>query len=144
MTLTSCDYYIGDGPTKPNIPMARTTSTDFRKLTPIVLAQALEQAGTCVCEPVLRLSIESPSKSIGALLNVIARFGGEVEQKTWVRGGYSTVEATMPADRSRDLQRQLPELTGGEGNVESIVDGYQPVRGKPPKRSSRSGSSRPS
>ena len=143
VTLTNCDYYVGDGPTKPNIPMARTTSADFRKLTPMVLVQTLEQAGTCVCEPVLRLSIESPSKSIRGLLNAIAQFGGHVEQ-TWVRGGFSTVEATMPADRSRDLQRQLPGLTGGEGNFESIFDGYQPVRGKPPKRSSTSGSSRPS
>ena len=139
VTLTNCDYYVGDGPTKPNIPMARTKSADFRKLTPMVLVQALEQAGTCVCEPVLRLSIESPSKSIGGLLAAIAQFGGHVLQ-TWMRGGFSTVEATMPADRSRDLQRHLPGLTGGEGNFESVFDGYLPVRGKPPKRSSSSGS----
>ncbi len=141
VTLTNCDYYVGDGPVKPNIPMARTTSADFRKLTPMVLVQTLEQAGTCVCEPVLRLSIESPTKSIGGLLNAIARFGGHVEQ-TLVRGGFSTVEAMMPAERSRDLQRLLPGLTGGEGNVESIFAGYEPVRGEPPKRSSTSGNSR--
>ncbi len=138
VTLTKCDYYIGDGPTKPNIPMARTTSADFRKLTPMVLVQALEQAGTCVCEPVLRLRIESPSKSMGGVLNALAHFGGHVE-RTHVRGSFSTVEATMPADRSRDLQRQLPGLTGGEGNVESIFEGYQPVRGKPPTRHSTFG-----
>ena len=80
VTLNRCDYYIGDGPTKPNLPMARTTSADFRKLTPLVLVQALELAGTCVCEPMLRLSVESPSKTIGDLLSAIARLGGLIEQ----------------------------------------------------------------
>ena len=134
VTLTRCDYYVADGPAKPTLPMARTTSADFRKLVPVVLVRALEQAGTCVCEPVLRLSIESPSVSIRGLLNAIAQLGGLVDQ-TWVRDGFSTVEATMPADRSRDLQSQLPGLTSGEGNLESIFDGYQPVSGKPPIRS---------
>jgi ribosomal protection tetracycline resistance protein len=102
-----------------------------------VLVQALERAGTCVCEPVLRLSIESPSKSIGGLLNALARFGGHVEQ-TRLRRSFSTIEATMPADRSREFQRQLPGVTGGEGNVEAIFEGYRPVQGKPPKRPSPS------
>jgi ribosomal protection tetracycline resistance protein len=123
--------------------MARTTSADFRKLTPMVLARALEQAGTYVCEPMLRLSIELPSERIRGLLNAIAQSGGLIEQ-TWVRRAFSTVEATMPAGRARDLQRQLPGLTGGEGNVESIFDGYQPVRGTPPKRASNPASSSPS
>ncbi len=143
VTLTECDYYIGDGPTKPNVAMARTTSADFRKLTPVVLLQALVQAGTCVCEPVLRLSIESPSKSINGLLSAVAQFGAHVEQ-TRVQGRYSTVEATMPVDRSRELQRRLPGLTGGEGNLESLFVGYQPVGGEPPKRSWTSGGTGPS
>ena len=130
VTLTRCDYYIGDGPTKPSVPMARTTSTDFRKLTQPVLTQALKVAGTYVCEPMLRLSIELPSSTVGRLLTAVAQLGGLVEQ-TWARGNLSTVEARMPADRSRDLQGQLPGLTGGEGNVESIFDGYRPIRGKP-------------
>jgi ribosomal protection tetracycline resistance protein len=109
----------------------------------VVLVQTLERAGTCVCEPVLRLSIDSPSKSIRGLLNAIARFNGQVEQ-ILVRDGFSTVEATMPADRSLDLQRQLSGLTGGEGNLESTFDGYQRVRGKPPKRSANSERSRQS
>jgi ribosomal protection tetracycline resistance protein len=110
--------------------MARTTSADFRKLTPRVLRQALERAGTRVCEPMLRLSIELPSDTIGDLLHLVAQLGGVIEQ-TAVRGDLSTIDARMPADRSRDLQRQLPGVTGGEGNVESMFDGYQPTRGQP-------------
>ena len=141
VTLIDCGYYVSDGPGKPNVPMARTTSADFRRLTPRVLRQALERAGTRVLEPMLRLCIESPSDAIGGLLNAVAKLGGIVEQ-TSVRGNFSTIEARMSADRSRDLQRQLPELTGGEGNIDSVFDGYQPVRGMPPNRSSISRSSR--
>jgi ribosomal protection tetracycline resistance protein len=140
VTLTRCDYYVGDGPAKPTVPMARTTSADFRMLTPVVLSKALEQAGTCVCEPMARLSIESPSGTIGDLLQAVVQLGGFVEE-TRVRGGLSTIEARMPAHRSRELQRQLPGLSGGEGNVESSFGGYRPVRGKPPRRPSTAGTS---
>ena len=135
VTLTRCDYYVGDGPGKPTVPMARTTSADFRMLTPLVLSQALKQAGTCVCEPMARLSIESPSGTVGDLLQAVVQLGGFVEE-TRVRGGLSTIEATMPAQRSRELQRQLPGLSGGEGNLESSFGGYRPVQGKPPTRPS--------
>jgi ribosomal protection tetracycline resistance protein len=133
VTMTRCDYYIGDGPAKPNVPMARTTSADFRRLTPLVLMQALEQAGTTVCEPMTRLSIESPSGTVGDVLQAVVHLGGFVEE-TRVRGGLSTIEAVMPAHRSPELQRQLPGLSGGEGNLESSFGGNRPVQGKPPTR----------
>ena len=34
----------------------------------------------------------------------------------------------------RDLRRQLPGLTGGEGVVETSFGGHEPVRGLPPTR----------
>jgi ribosomal protection tetracycline resistance protein len=104
-------------------------------LTPRVLSQALEQAGTCVCEPTAALSIESPSRTVGDLLQAVVHLGGFVDG-TRVRGGLSTIEARMPAQRSRELQRQLPGLTGGEGNLELSFGGYRPVQGKPPTRPS--------
>ncbi len=133
VTMTDCGYYIGDGPKKPTVPMARTTSADFRKLTPLVLGLAIERAGTQVCEPMIRLKIEAPSDTVGALLTSTARLGGTVEQALPL-GTLSTIETVMPADRARDLQRQLPGLTGGEGNVETTLAGYQPLRGTPPVR----------
>jgi ribosomal protection tetracycline resistance protein len=141
VTLNECDYYVSDGPAKPNVAMARASSADFRKLTPLVLVQALKRAGTEVCEPVLRICIESPSGTPGDLLNALAKLGGSVEE-TNVRGGLSTIDARMPADRFREIQRQLPALTRGEGNVETVFDGHQPIRGKPPMRFSAADRSR--
>ena len=138
VTLTECDYFIGDGPTKPTVPMARTTSADFRLLTPLVVSQAVVRAGTRVCEPMLQLRVESPSRNIGELLDAIVRLGGSVAE-TQARAGPSTIEARMPADRVREFQRRLPGLSEGEGSLESVFDGYQPVQGRPPRRTSQSG-----
>ncbi len=135
VTMTDCGYYTSDGPAKPTVPMARATSADFRKLTPRVVQKALERAGTQVCEPMVRLKVESPSDTIGDVLQAIAQLGGSIAQ-TQVRGTIANVEARLPADRSRDLQRQLVGLTSGEGNLEADFDGYRPVQGPLPERSS--------
>lgn len=137
VTITECDYYIGDGPAKPTVPMARTTSSDFRGLAPLVLRAALGKAGTRVCEPMLRLDIEVPSRTIGGLLHAIGQLGGSVEE-TGIRGTLSTVGASMTVDRARVLQTRLSGLTGGEGNVEAVFEGYRPVRGGPVPRGSTS------
>jgi ribosomal protection tetracycline resistance protein len=63
----------------------------------------------------------------------LSRLGAEVRNQS-VRGELTTIESTLPAARVRELQRQLPGLTAGEGVLESIFDGYRPVRGDPPTR----------
>ncbi|HTT92905.1 MAG TPA: GTP-binding protein, partial [Acidimicrobiales bacterium] len=54
VTMTDCGYYVGDGPAKPVGTTALTTAAHFRRLTPMVVAKALERAGTTVCEPMVR------------------------------------------------------------------------------------------
>ncbi len=49
VTMTRCTYSIPDGPPSRRGPPS--TAADFRKLTPLVVMQALERAGTVVCEP---------------------------------------------------------------------------------------------
>jgi len=131
VTMTKCSYSIPDGPPSRRGPPS--TAADFRKLTPLVLMQALERAGTAVCEPIVRVSIETPSTTVGAVLASAARLGGVLEPPSLV-GDLSTIETVMPAARARDLERQLPALTGGEGVLESDFGGYQPVSGTAPIR----------
>jgi ribosomal protection tetracycline resistance protein len=133
VTMTDCGYYVGDGPGKPTGATPRTTAADFRKLTPLVLRQALEQAGTVVCEPVLRVRLELATETIGAVLAALARHGAAAQTPT-LRGDLATIETVLPAARVRDLQRQLPALTAGEGTLESDFDGYRPVSGSIPTR----------
>jgi ribosomal protection tetracycline resistance protein len=131
VTMTRCIYSVPDGPPSRRGPLS--TAADFRKLTPLVLRQALERAGTTVCEPIVRVSIETPAETVGAVLASVARLGGVLEPLSLL-GDLSTIETVMPAVRAHDLQRQLPALTGGEGVLESDFDGYQPVSGAAPTR----------
>jgi len=131
VTMTKCDYSSPDGPPATRGPLS--TAADFRKLTPLVLMQALERAGTAVCEPIVRVSIETPSDAAGAVLAAVARLGGVVGPLS-LTGDLSTIETVMPAARAHDLQRQLPALTGGEGVLESNFGGYQRVSGTAPTR----------
>jgi ribosomal protection tetracycline resistance protein len=95
--------------------------------------QALERAGTVVCEPVLRVRLELPAATIGAALAALARLGA-VAQTPSLQGELATIETVLAAARVQELQRQLPALTVGEGVLESDFGGYEAVSGAPPTR----------
>jgi ribosomal protection tetracycline resistance protein len=133
VTMYECGYYIGDGPTKRVLPTPRTTAADFRKLTPLVLMDALRQAGTVVCQPMARVSVESPATRMGDLLSALARLGAATPTPV-LNGEVSVVTAMLPSAQVRSLQEQLPGLTGGEGVLDSSFGGYEPVHGRMPVR----------
>jgi ribosomal protection tetracycline resistance protein len=128
VTLVQCTHAVADGP-----PSQRggTKAIDFRRLTPLVLAQALGAAGTVVCEPVMRVRLEIPADTIGSVTAATARVGGAPETPS-VRGPLAALEAVLPAAKIAELQRRLPGLTSGEGVLDSEFAGYRPVSGDPP------------
>ena len=115
-----------------------STSYDYRQLTPIVMRQTLRRAGTRVCEPVLRVLVEVPAPDAVAVVRLVTRWGAELLGQT-ATGDLALLEVRLVASRLHDLQRQLPDLTGGEGTLEPCFDGYQPVRGRPPTRAGIAG-----
>jgi len=131
VTVTKIGYSLADGP--PSRRGAMPTAGDLKKLTPVVLMQALEDGGSTVCEPFFRIRAEVPTEAIGPVLAALGRLGAETGAPS-PRGALSVLETALPASGVRDLRRQLPGLTGGEGVVESEFAGYQPVTGDPPTR----------
>ena len=131
VTLTEVGYSVADGPPSRRGPTS--TAYDFRQVTPVVLAQALRRAGTRVCEPVLRVLIEVPTSDAAAVQQLVTRWGAQLTALTAV-GDLTRLEARLVAARLHELQRQLPDLTGGEGSLEPRFDGYEPVHGPPPTR----------
>ena len=134
VTMVESEYSVPDGPPSKRGPLS--TAADFRKLTPLVLRQALERSGTVVCEPVVRASLEVPTTTVGAVVPALTRLGGSVETVS-LPGELSTVTGFVPAVRAGDLQRLLPGLTRGEGVVDSSFAGYRAVSGDPPIRRRR-------
>ena len=95
-----------------------------------MLRQALARAGTRVCEPVLRVSLEVPDRQHAGACSACSAAGARSCSARPRAATYATLEARLPAARLHELQRQLPDLTGGEGVLESRFDGYEPVRGR--------------
>ena len=131
VTMTSSNYSIADGPPARRGPLS--TAADFRKLTPLVLMQALHNAGTHVCEPMSHIRIDAPATSVGSVLGMLAQQGAAVRTQS-IRAEDISIEADLPARGVDALQRRLPAVTNGDGVLESTFAGYQPVRGKPPTR----------
>ena len=131
VTMTASNYSSPDGPPATRGPLS--TAADFRKLTPIVLMRALENAGTAVCEPMSHLRIDAPAESLGAILRALSKLGATIEAQT-AHGDDISIDAVLPAASVHHVQNRLPDLTGGEGVLESGPAGYQPVRGTPPTR----------
>ena len=130
VTLFHSQYGVADGPPSRR---ANTKAIDFRKLTPLVVANALRNAGTVVCEPTLRVTLEVPLHSLQPVLATLTRNGATVGSPE-LRGELAVVEGVLPAVRADDVQRELPRLTGGEGVLERAFEGYRPVDGEPPRR----------
>jgi ribosomal protection tetracycline resistance protein len=110
-----------------------TTAADFRKLTALLVARALERGRTQVYEPMAALHLEVRIDAMSRVLRRLARVGASIQAPVH-SGGVSTIEARLAVARVQDLQRALPALTSGEGVLEWDLAGYQPVTGAPPTR----------
>ncbi len=122
VTMTDCGYAA-----------PRTSASDFRRLTQLVLATALARAGTWVCEPLTDLNLEMPASTAQGVLAVLGRLGGRVTGQ-FSANGLTRASAVLPVARLRLLQQQLPGVSMGEGILESRPDGYQPIGDNPPAR----------
>ncbi|MEU9875725.1 translation factor GTPase family protein [Streptomyces phaeochromogenes] len=103
-----------------------STGADFRGLTPLVLMNALREAGSQVYEPMHRFRLEAPVDSLGALLPVLAGLRA-VPRTTETRGTSCVLEGAIPAAQVHGLEQQLPGLTSGEGELEAAFDRYAPL-----------------
>ncbi len=110
-----------------------TSAADYRRLTQLLVATALERAGTWVCEPLAELSIETPASTASGVLALLGRLGGRVTGQ-FSADGLSRISAVLAVARLRSLQHQLPGLSMGEGILETRFGGYQPIGEHPPSR----------
>ncbi|WBQ06769.1 elongation factor G [Kribbella sp. CA-293567] len=110
-----------------------TVAADFRRLVPLVLMQALQQAGTRVYEPVNSFELELPPDAVSSVISKLAEAGATLEN-TVVAPERTTLTGLIPASRVHSFEAQLPGLTHGEGVLLAVFSGYHPVPGHPPVR----------
>jgi ribosomal protection tetracycline resistance protein len=122
VTMTDCGYAS---------PV--TTAADFRKLIPLVLMSALQEAGTEVCEPIHEFRLEGPADALQSAFRVLAQLRADPRASS-VSSSSFTIEGEIAAARMHLLQRQLRSLTHGEGLLEFEFVRYQPLDGVAPTR----------
>jgi ribosomal protection tetracycline resistance protein len=110
-----------------------STGADYRGLTPLVVMDALRRAGTIVEEPVHRFRLEIPDDTLGPVMGELARLAA-VADSQMPGDGTSALEGEIPAAGVHRLRQRLPELTRGEGLLETVFDHHRPVRGADPER----------
>ncbi|WP_409496704.1 GTP-binding protein [Amycolatopsis sp. cmx-11-12] len=98
---------------------------DFRKVAPLVLEEALREAGTEVLEPVTRVEVELPADSVNATLSRLVELGGAVTGSV-PRGDRAELTGTLPAGQVTRFEQQLPGLTHGEGLLTTEPAGHRP------------------
>jgi len=99
-----------------------TVAGDFRDLTPLVLAQALAEAGTRVYEPCHRFELEVPLDRLGTVTAALSRLAARIDGTTGGVGAWR-LTGEVPARLVNAFHRQLPALTSGEGIWSSRLGG---------------------
>jgi ribosomal protection tetracycline resistance protein len=129
VTMTRSGYYPRQSHAHATFDKSMSsTAGDFRQLTPLVVMAALSQAGTAVYEPLHRFLLDLPAARSVTTLTALPRLDA-IPLSTTTRGPACVIEGEIPAARIRDLQRELPGLTSGEGILETAFDRYVRARG---------------
>jgi ribosomal protection tetracycline resistance protein len=106
---------------------------DYRLLTPLVLMEALREAGTVVCEPIHRYELEIPADVLPVVVPALARLEAPPLEQT-AKGPSLVLGGEIRAALVHALQLQVPQLTHGKGVLESTFHRHRPVHGRPPTR----------
>ena len=134
VTLTHSQYAPRQSHSHQGFSKAMSSiGSDFRFLTPLVLMAALRRAGTVVSEPIHRYELEIPADVLAVMVPTLARLEAPPLEQT-ARGEAFVLGGQIRAALVHALQKQVPELTRGEGVLECLFDSHQPVRGTPPER----------
>ena len=104
VTMTDCGY-----------ASPATSSADFRRLTQLVLATALDRAGTWVCEPLSQLALEMPSETAQGVLGALGRLGGRVTGQ-FSANGLTKASAVLPVARVRSPAAPTAGAVDGGGD----------------------------
>lgn len=123
--------------TRSGYSSAGSTAGDFRRLTPLVLMEALRQAGTRVHEPLDAFEVTAPTESVSVLSSRLSALGAEVGTPVTEPngdGGSSVLRGAIPTRHVDQVRQVLPGLTRGEGVWWSWPGGDRPARRAAPRR----------
>jgi ribosomal protection tetracycline resistance protein len=134
VTLTHSAYYPRQSHAHQGFSKAMSSiGSDFRYTVPLVLLDAVRRAGTVVCEPISRYELEIPGDVLPVMIPLLAKLEAPPLEQT-TRGDALVLSGQIRAASVHALQILIPDITRGEGVLETSFDSFRPVRGIPPER----------
>ena len=101
-----------------------THPLDFFVATPMAFLNGLQNAGTRLLEPFLRVRISAPEDALGKVIGDITGMRGEFDTPV-VTGDTFHLECCLPVSTSMQYPVRLASLTGGRATFFSRFDGYR-------------------
>jgi ribosomal protection tetracycline resistance protein len=105
-----------------------TTVSDFRNLVPLVLMEALSQAGTDVYEPINQFELTVPASALSTAIFKLSQLRAEFEQPILHDNAF-LLSGTLPVATTEKLRRELPQFTEGEGIILVQESGFLKMEG---------------
>ncbi|MBQ2972825.1 MAG: TetM/TetW/TetO/TetS family tetracycline resistance ribosomal protection protein [Clostridia bacterium] len=104
-----------------------THPLDFFVCTPMAFMNGLNELGSTILEPLLKIRITAPAELSGKLLSEIVKVGGEYDSPLTL-GQNVTLEAIVPVATSMDLPTRIAVLSSGKAVLNQSFYGYRECR----------------
>ena len=88
---------------------------------------AIREAGPIVLEPIVRVTIATPSASIGDVTSDLSTRRARISGQDTLPGGRAQISALVPLAELQDYLSRLKAITGGEGTYTMDLSHYDPV-----------------
>ena len=87
----------------------------------------IREAGPIVLEPIVRVTISTPSASIGDVTSDLSTRRARISGQDTLPGGRAQIAALVPLAELQDYLSRLKAITGGEGTYTMDLSHYDPV-----------------
>lgn len=118
--------------------LIHTHPLDFFVATPMAFMNTLQNTGSTILEPLLKIRITAPADLSGKILGEIVKTGGECDSPVMHLNTMHT-EAIVPVATSMDLPTKLAVLSSGKAVLSQQFYGYRECRDVPEHISPRRG-----
>ena len=107
--------------------LIHTHPLDFFVATPMAFMNTLQNTGSTILEPLLKIRITAPAELSGKILGEIVKTGGECDSPVMHLNTIHT-EAIVPVATSMDLPTKLAVLSSGKAVLSQQFYGYRECR----------------
>ena len=105
--------------------LIHTHPLDFFTATPMALLNGLENTGSTLLEPMVKMRFSAEEQHAGRLIRDVMAMRGEFDSPV-IHKGALTMEARVPVASSLSYPVDFGILTSGKGVLSSRFDGYEP------------------